>query len=137
MKKVILVITIIILLMLIFVLIFKLYNVNKEISLLKEGNQNYSTGAQLYDLSNTPERRVIDKKIWIPNDVIYVKTCCMYATTFASLKNIDVLKVEVEKILEEHYELVDGKYYDALNDFTIIDYGFIEDKIMNYIWFTY
>ena len=51
MKKVILVITIIILLMLIFVLIFKLYNVNKEISLLKEGNQNYSTGAQLYDLS--------------------------------------------------------------------------------------
>lgn len=123
--------------MLIFVLIFKLYNVNKEISLLKEGNQNYSTGAQLYDLSNTPEERIIDKKIWIPNDVIYVKTCCMYGTTFASLKNIDVLKVEVEKILEEHYELVGGKYYDAVNDFTITDYGIIEDKIMNYIWFTY
>ena len=118
--------------MLIFVLIFKLYNVNKEISLLKEGNQNYSTGAQLYDLSNTPEERIIDKKIWIPNDVMYVKTWCMYGTTFASLKNIDVLKVEVEKILVKHYGLVDGKYYDAINDFTITDYGIIEDKIMNY-----
>ena len=61
----------------------------------------------------------------------------MYGTTFASLKNIDVLKVEVKKILEEHYELVGGKYYDAVNDFTITDYGIIEDKIMNYIWFTY
>ena len=137
MKKIIIAVIAILLFILIFVLTFKLININKEISLLKEGNQNYSTGAQLYDLSNTPEGRIIDKKIWISNDVIYVKTCCMYATTFASLKNIDVLKVEVKKILEEHHELVGGKYYDAVNDFTITDYGIIEDKIMNYIWFTY
>ena len=137
MKKIIIAVIAILLFILIFVLTFKLININKEISLLKEGNQNYSTGAQLYDLSNTPEGRIIDKKIWIPNDVIYVKTGCMYGTTFSSLKNIDELKKEVEKILEEHYELVGGKYYDAVNDFTITDYGIIEDKIMNYIWFTY
>lgn len=61
----------------------------------------------------------------------------MYATTFASLKSVDVLKREIEKILEEHYELVDGTYYDFENDSTILDYSIEEGKIMNYIIYEY
>lgn len=62
MKKIIIAVIAILLFILIFVLTFKLININKEINLLKKGNQNYSTGAQLYDLSNTPEGRIIEKK---------------------------------------------------------------------------
>lgn len=67
----------------------------------------------------------------------YVKTCCMYATTFASLKSVDVLKKEVEEILAEHYEKIDGTYYDAENDSTILDYSIEKGQIMNYVIFAY
>lgn len=137
MKKLILIIVGIIVLVIIGILSIKLFNLKEEINSLHEASQTEETGAILYDLSNTPEGLVYDNKIWVPNDVLYVSTCCMYGTTFASLKSVDLLKREVEKIFEEHYEVLDGKYYDALNDFTIIDYGIIEGEIMNYIWYTY
>lgn len=137
MKKVILIIVGIVLLVIIGVLSIKLFDINEEIYFLQGAKQTEETGAVLYDLSNTPEKRGYDKKIWIPNDVLYVKTCCMYSTTFASLKSVDVLKKEVEEILAEHYEEIDGEYYDAENNFTIHEYSIEEGKIMNYIIYTY
>ena len=137
MKKAVLITVITILLIIILVLSMKLSNINEEIDLLHENVQVEGTGAILYDLSNIPEKREYGNKIWVPNDVVYVRTVSMYATTFASLKSVDVLKKEVEKILEEHYELVDGTYYDSENDSTILDYSIEEGKIMNYIIYEY
>ena len=137
MKKAVLITVIAILLIIILILFVKLSNINKEIDLLHENVQVEGTEAILYDLSNIPEKRGYGNKIWVPNDVVYVKTVSMYATTFASLKSVDVLKREVEKILEEHYELVDGTYYDFENDSTILEYSVEEGKIMNYIIYTY
>lgn len=137
MKKAVLITVITILLIIILVLSMKLSNINEEIDLLHENVQVEGTGAILYDLSNIPEKREYGNKIWVPNDVVYVRTVSMYATTFASLKSVDVLKREIEKILEEHYELVDGTYYDFENDSTILDYSIEEGKIMNYIIYEY
>lgn len=92
MKKAILIIIGIILFIIIGVLSIKLFNIKEEVHFFLDANQTEETGATLYDLSNTPEGWVYDNKIWVPNDVLYVKTCCMYATTFASLKSVDVLK---------------------------------------------
>lgn len=137
MKKVVLIIVGIVLLLIIGVLSIKLFNIREEIHSLHEAKQTEETGAILYDLSNTPEGWVYDNKIWIPNDVLYVNTCCAHGTTFASLKSVDVLKKEVEEILAEHYAEIDGKYFDAENDFTIYEYSIEEGQIMNYVRFTY
>ena len=137
MKKAILIIVGIMLFIIIGVLSIKLFNIKEEVRFLHDTNQTEETDAILYDLSNTPEGRVYDNKIWVPNDVLYVKTCCMYATTFASLKSVDVLKKEVEEILAEHYEKIDGTYYDAENDSTILDYSIEKGQTMNYVIFTY
>lgn len=137
MKRVILIIVGIVLLIIIGVLSIKLFNIKEEVRFLHDTNQTEETGAILYDLSNTPEGWRYDNKIWVPNDVLYVSTCCAHGTTFASLKSVDVLKKEVEEILAEHYEESDGKYYDAENDFTIYEYSIEEGQIMNYVIYTY
>ena len=56
---------------------------------------------------------------------------------FASLKSVEVLEQEIKQIMDEHYEVVDGGYYDAENDSKIFDYIIEEGNIMNYIIYTY
>ena len=136
MKKIILIIVGLVLLEIIIMLSIRLAIVNNEISNLNK-DQTELTGAVLYDLSNTPEGKGYDIKIWVPRDVLYVETCCSYATTFASLKSVEVLEQEIKQIMDEHYEVVDGGYYDAENDSKIFDYTIEEGNIMNYIYYTY
>ena len=136
MKNIILIIVGLVLLGIIVMLSIRLAIINNEVSNLNK-DQTELTGAVLYDLSNTPDGYGYDIKIWIPRDVLYVDTCCSYATTFASLKSVEVLEQEVKQIMDEHYEVVDGGYYDAENDSKIFDYTIEEGNIMNYIIYTY
>ena len=138
MKKKFLVIIILILVVIIWILLIKTIKIDNEIARLKLHN---TTGVFEYDLSNAPDKISINSKIIIPADLVYVETCCNYNTTFASFKDIDTLKKEVEEILNIYYKKIkDGDktlYYDEENDLTITEYNVTKGSLVNYVSYTY
>lgn len=138
MKKKVLIIIIFILLVIMGVLLIKIFKINNEVERLKLYN---TTGYYEYDLGNAPDGNAKNTLIKIPADLIYVETCCAYGTTFASFKDVDVLKEEVEEILNTYYKKIkeDDKtiYFDEENNFAITDYSITEGSIVNYVTYGY
>lgn len=70
----------------------------------------------------------------VPKFSIYKEECCMYSVTFKSFQNINLLKKELDKIMNDYEKIKDEEktyYYDKEHDLTITEYGVVKGWFLN------
>lgn len=80
------------------------------------------------------------KVLEIPKFSKLSEECCMYGTTFTSIRSYSSLKKELEKIISKYEKLnCDGKeyFYNKEEDFTITEYEIKRGLIFNKFFITY
>lgn len=81
-----------------------------------------------------------NKRITVPKFVKLKEECCSFTARFSSLRSVKSLKKDLEKIINS-YEILECDnnkfYYNREENYTIVEYGVINNKIFNEVYISY